>query len=142
LAITITEPRSIVRINRHYPKNSYYSFDNIDKIELSLTSKRREVNNMKKWVALIMALSLPLSVISVTLAQDPEQFKFRSGDRDRMRLENPNKKKATVKKKPSNKQPPPGLGPGDKMREEDAKKKGTFERMPENKQEQAPAEKK
>ena len=97
---------------------------------------------MKRWVALIMALSFVLSVTSVTLAQDAEQFQFRSGDK--IRMEDP-KKKPTVKKKAFNKQPPPGLpglGPGDKMRMEDAKKKGTFERMQEKKQEQAPAEKK
>ncbi len=94
---------------------------------------------MKKWVALIMALSFALSVTSITLAQDAEQFQFRSGDK--IRMEDP-KKKPTVKKKASNKQPPPGLGPGDKIRMEDAKKKGTFERMQEKKQEQSPVEKK
>jgi hypothetical protein len=74
----------MVKINRHNPGNSYYSPDNIDNIESFFTSKRREVNNMKKWVALVMALSFALSVTSVTLAQDAEQFQFRSGDKIRM----------------------------------------------------------
>jgi len=56
---------------------------------------------MKKWVALIMALSFALSVTSVTLAQDAEQFQFRSGDK--IRMEDP-KKKGTFERMQEKKQ--------------------------------------